>query len=558
MKKIHYILLLILIAAFVSCNEDFLTKDNLYEISDANYYSNPEQIDAALTAAYTCVPVDAGNNDPILLANLMSDDCFGGGGTNDNGFHDTDAFTNSTDSYYYSVWQTTYRGILRSNMIIKRFDNAEYTDEVAKNQALGEAYFLRGYFYLRLAQLFGTVPLVITPEPLDLPKADVDELFGQILSDLKMAGELMSNTKFANQPAENLGHATRWAAQGMAARAFLFYTGKYNKTEVVLTDGSTLTKANVIALVDDCVANSGHNLVSDFRNLWPYSYANQSYKFAADNNLDWVGEDKGNVETVFSINFSPYGGWNAPNKLSYSNQLALYMSVRTGGKALQDFGQGWGGGIANSQLYNSFEDGDLRKAGSIINVRDPQEGDIYEKYQAAPGEADSYWNADNTVHETGFWQKKYLSVLVEGTGMFDYILGAGTQSNYQLWNMQDEVILRFADILLMGAELGSSKAQEYFDLVRTRAGLTSKPVSLAAIKAERRHELAFEGIRYFDLLRWHDEDAAFAAVKDVPVLNAGLEDTYTSTYRSETNGFLPIPEQEIALSNGQLLQNPGW
>jgi starch-binding outer membrane protein, SusD/RagB family len=558
MKKIQYILALILIAAFNSCSKDFLVKDNLYEISDVNYYSNPEQIDAALTAAYTCIPVDAGNNDPILLANLMSDDCFAGGGTNDNGFHDTDAFTNTTDSYYSTIWEATYKGILRVNMIIKRFDNAKYTDQVAKNQALGEAYFLRGYFYLRLAQLFGNVPLIVDPEPLDLPKAEAEELFGQIIFDFKKASELMSNVKFTNMSEDRLGHATKWAAQGLLARAYLFYTGKYNKSEAVLTDGSILSKNDVITIVDDCVANSGHDLVSDFRNLWPYAYANKSYKYAVDNGLNWVGDDKGNVETVFSINFSPYGGWNAPNKLSYSNQLTLYMSVRTNGKVLKDFGQGWGGGIVNSQLYENFEEGDIRKAGSIINVKDPLEGDIYEKYLIEPGVANSYWNADNTVHETGLWNKKYCSILVEGTGMYDYILGKGTQGNYQLWNMQDEVILRFADILLMGAELGSSKAQEYFDRVRNRAGLSSKTVSLEAIKAERRHELAFEGIRHFDLLRWHDEDKAYAAVKDIPVLNAGIEDTYTSTYRSETNGFLPIPEQEIALSNGKLVQNPGW
>lgn len=558
MKKIQYILILFLIAAFTSCNEDFLVKDNLYEISDATYYSNPDQIEAALTAAYACIPTDAATNDPIFVANLMSDDCFGGGGTNDNGFHDTDAFTNSTDSYYQTIWEVSYQGILRVNMIINRFDNANYTDEVAKNQALGEAYFLRGYFYLRLAQLFGNVPLVITPEPVDLPKAEANELFGQILYDFKTASELMSNTTFTAMSADRLGHATKWAAEGLAARAFLFYTGKYNQTDAALADGSTLTKNDVIAMVDDCVANSGHKLVPDFRNLWPYAYANQSYKYAIDNNLNWVGDDKGNTETVFSINFSPYGGWNPPDKLSYSNQLALYMSVRTGGNALQDFGQGWGGGPVNPQLYDSYEDGDLRKAGSIINVKDPQEGDIYEKYQTPVGEAGSYWNADNTMHETGLWQKKYTAILIDGTGMYDNILGVGTQSNYQLWNMQDEVILRFADILLMGAELGSSKAQDYFDRVRTRAGLASKPVSLEAIKAERRHELAFEGIRHFDLLRWHDDEAAYGAEKNIPVMNAGIDDTYNSTYRSETNGFLPIPEQEIALSNGQLVQNPGW
>lgn len=557
MKKIHYILLLFLVAAFTSCEEDFLVKDNLYEISDANYYSNPEQIEAALAATYACMPTDAGNNNPILLANLMSDDCFGGGGTNDNGFHDTDAFTNSTSNYYSHIWGVSYQGILRANMIITRFDNAEYSDEEAKNQALGEAHFLRGYFYLRLAQLFGTVPLVITPEPLDLPKAEADALFGQILYDFKTAVDLMSSTKFMDIPDERLGHATKWAAQGFAARAFLFYTGTYEKSDVALPDGSTLTKNDVIAMVDNCVANSGHGLVGDFRNMWPYAYANTTYKYAVENNLEWVGDDR-NIETLFSINYSPYGGWNAPNKLSYSNQLTLYMGLRTGGKSTQDFGMGWGGGPVNPQLYDSFEDGDIRKAGSITNVRDPQEGDIYERYIPEPGEEDAYWNADATMHETGLWQKKYTPILIEGTGMYDYILGVGTQSNLQLWNMQDEVLMRYADVLLMGAELGSSKAQEYFDMVRERAGLDSKPVSLDAIKTERRHELAFEGIRHFDLIRWHDIDAAYAAVKDVPVLNAGYEETYTSTYRTETNGYLPIPEQEIALSNGQLVQNPGW
>lgn len=128
----------------------------------------------------------------------------------------------------------------------------------------------------------------------------------------------------------------------------------------------------------------------------------------------------------------------------------------------------------------------------------------------------------------------------------------------QLWSMQDEILLRFPDILLMAAELGSANAQTYFDRVRTRAGLASKPVSLDAIKLERRHELAFEGVRWFDLLRWHEEESALTAVKNFTVKNIGIEEPYTGIYRSETNGFLPIPESEILLSEGVLEQNPGW
>jgi hypothetical protein len=164
------------------------------------------------------------------------------------------------------------------------------------------------------------------------------------------------------------------------------------------------------------------------------------------------------------------------------------------------------------------------------------------------------------LEETGLWQKKYTPIQVNTDagrkGMYFVLLGS--PDNYQLWNMQDEVLIRFADVLLLGAVLGSANAESYLDQVRNSAGLTSVPVSLEAIKAERRHELAFEGLRYFDLLRWHDAEAAFALVKNVPVKNLNVDDTYTASYRPETGGFLPIPKSQILLSNGVLKQNPGW
>lgn len=549
MKNIKYLPLLILVILLTSCGKEFLEKEDLYEVSDETYYSTPEQVQTALTAAYSSIPQEAGVNDAILIANLMSDDCFGGGGSGDTGFHDIDGFTNSSEDLYLYIWQDCYEGILRTNMIIKRIDNAEYDDETEKNRDLGETYFLRGMFYLRLAQLFGNVPLITLPDAVNYPKAEASELFGQILYDLKKAVELMPSTKYTDISTDRLGHATKWAAEGFLARAFLFYTGKYEVSEVTLADGSTMTKSEVIAYVDDCISNSGHDLIPDFRNQWPYSYANATYQYAIDNNLNWIGETGDNVETMFALKYSPYGGWNSPKVISYSNQLTLYMGIRTGGNKYQDFGQGWGAGPVNPQLFESFEEGDPRKTGSICDITDPNEGDIYTKY---------VWNGDNTMHETGLWQKKYTPILINGSGMYNAILGAGTQTDYQLWNMQDEVLLRFADVLLMGAELGSANAQDYFDRVRKRANLATKTVSLDAIKEERRHELAFEGLRYYDLLRWHDEEEALAAVANVKVYNLNVEDTYTSTYRSETNGFLPIPESQILLSDGVLEQNPGW
>jgi hypothetical protein len=249
------------------------------------------------------------------------------------------------------------------------------------------------------------------------------------------------------------------------------------------------------------------------------------------------------------------------------------MGIR--GQYNTPFGLGWGAGPVNPQLFESFENNDVRKAGSICNVFDKEEGAISDTIimNKEPSNPDSkndtamyIFSQWEGIHETGLWQKKYTPIAVpmlnSTTGLYSfkgmYFEILGSPDNEQLWNMQDEVLIRFADVLLMGVELGSPNAQSYLDQVRSRAGLASVPVSLEAIKTERRHELAFEGIRYFDLLRWQDVEAAFAKVKDIPVKNVSIDETYTATFRPETGGFLPIPESQILRSNGVLTQNPGW
>lgn len=110
----------------------------------------------------------------------------------------------------------------------------------------------------------------------------------------------------------------------------------------------------------------------------------------------------------------------------------------------------------------------------------------------------------------------------------------------------------------MGAELGSSNAQAYMDRVRARVGLDPVPATLENIKNERRWELAFEGIRYFDLLRWHDEKLITEHRSDVEVYNQGIKTKISVPFRAETKGFLPIPDEEIQRSEGMLVQNAGW
>jgi hypothetical protein len=390
-------------------------------------------------------------------------------------------------------------------------------------------------------------------------------MYGQIALDLKIAIDSMPSTRYENIDETRDGHATKWAAEALMARVFLFYTGYYNKTEITLPDGSTVTKNQVVTWLEDCINNSGHGLLTDFRNNWAYSFVNVRYPYAANNGLEWENtpEGKGSKETVFAVKYSTFGGWSPPDtKTNYSNQHVLYVGLRQ--QEYIPFGQGWGGGPVNPQLWESFDPNDIRREGSILNVNssNPDEGTIPEKF---------VWGSDNQMHETGYWQKKYMPVYdsikdnpatatVEANRIVSIFYNEFfNPDNMQQWNMQDDILIRFSDVLLMAAELGSSNAADYFNQVHTRAGLDAigNP-SLDDIKLERRHELAFEGLRYFDLLRWHGAEAAFATATNIPVKNVGVDEIYTVTFPAETGGFLPIPETEITLSNGVLEQTPGW
>jgi hypothetical protein len=138
--------------------------------------------------------------------------------------------------------------------------------------------------------------------------------------------------------------------------------------------------------------------------------------------------------------------------------------------------------------------------------------------------------------------------------MFYYMYGQ-TNNDMQLWAAQDFIMMRFADVLLMHSEI--TQTPDGMDDVRERAGLLPHGTySLEALKEERLHEFAFEGLRWFDLVRWGDCEEAFNYTLDVR--NSGSDATYSVTYRPITKGLVPIPETEVRLSNGVYQQNNGW
>jgi hypothetical protein len=539
----------IVVFGIIGC-ESFLDTDNLTKKDNSNFPVTPTDAFQSLTGIYSAMTGIDKAGCLFMVGEVMSDVRFGGGGTDDRFIQAVSRFKKTGEDMFASAWEVSYMGIYRCNMLLQSLDQVDWDSEVQRDKVESETRFMRAYFYFDLARMFGPVPLILETAPINIPRTQVDEVYAQIAGDLKYAIEHFEAIKFQDMQKSELGHANKWAAQGLMARVFLFYTGYYNKESLPLTSGEGITKNEIIGWIDDCVINSGHDLWPDFRNLWPYAYASEVYAYARDNNLEWVDETGDNCETVFAQKYYANAGWE--DWARYSNALNVFFGLRIQPdyRNTLPFGEGWGWGTVNPNFWNEWPDNDLRKKASILNVDDPDEGITFT------------WAGDRQTEETGFWQKKYMPIYIldEWGNPVNYsAVKYGTNnSQYMLNNTQDMIIIRFADILLMGAELGSSHAQDYLDRVRNRVNLPSVTVTLENIKRERHFELAFEGVRYYDLLRWHDEDLITVNKTDVPVKNNNVLQTISVKFRPETGGFLPIPQRQISLSNGVLTQNPGW
>ncbi|REG90463.1 RagB/SusD family nutrient uptake outer membrane protein [Flavobacterium aquicola] len=570
MKKIKYLIAVSTIFVAASC-QDYLDSEIIYDYSLDTYYKTPTDIINATSGVYNAIYVVDPLSEENIAANLMDNMMLGGGGPDDRAAKYVDSFEDPLEDTYRSLWVQSYNGIARANAVIEKTEAADFskffdTAEEAnlfKKKAIGEALFMRAFFYFRLAKFFGGVPMIIrVSDPKTVGRSSITETYAQIATDLKAAIETLPSTPFPSIPSAEYGHANKWVAEAYLARVFLMYTGYMTNIEkqatstLPTTDGKSLGKDEITGYLNDCISNSGYALVSDFRNIWPYSYVNTSAQanvlpWAKTNNLSWVGQDgtasrfgTGNLETMFVQRFS-FGNWQWSNGPMYTNRYALFTSMR--GNSQVPFGEGWGMGTVNPKIFNEWADNDPRKLGSIIQVGQADQGT-------------GGYNADKGDHETGFFNKKYCAIQhqVPGTstvkGMFVQMYQWG-DADMQLMHAQDYIYMRFADVLLMHSEVTGTDTG--LNAVRARAGLVpAVGYTLDALKQERLHELAFEGLHWFDLVRWGDVETAFTG--SVPVRNSGTSATYTLKYRPETKGLVPIPESEIRLSAGVYTQNPGW
>lgn len=558
-----------------SCTLDAV---NYVEKTPENFPVTSSDASQALAGIYQNLSLVSANPQMsfFYLSMLASDDNLGGGGTNDKLMQAMDLLLNYQTDMTHQFWSDRYQGINRANALLEGIGNMALEDN-ERNQVVGEAKFMRAFFYYELASQYGRVPLVLSTEEATPSQPTAAALWGQILMDLRDAASTMPAVRKTD------GHVDKYTAEAMLGRAWLFYTGMYGNgedlaaltsttynplTEVALPDGTTLTKNDVIGYIDDCVENSGYSLVPDYRNLWAYTNrcTVEDYDYTKGKGLKWVEDDAAvNPESMFAIKFNKLASWQTT--IGYANGYALHFGIRGGQDYANTFpfGQGWGAGPVAPNLvneWNSAESDDMRREASVQNVKDLP--------------AYTYGGWADFVQETDYFEKKQSPVTAQYTDesgslqyapVFEYVMygenGWQNDNLMQTGNIHDLVLIRFADVLLMQSELEESV--EGINRVRERAGLD--PIgaySLEALQRERRWELAFEGVRWNDIRRWHIAAAALEKQTNQPVyyLGSSAKNTahnggYAARYNA-TAGFFKIPESEISLSNGGLTQNEGW
>ena len=574
MKKIFLLTAAIATLGLASCGIDSV--ENISELSTENFPVMEEDGVAVLAGVYENLNATHANPQCsyLYMACLASDDQFGGGGTNDKLMQALDLICNYGNDMTNAFWSQRYEGINRANTLIQALPNTSMSDEL-KSQFLGEALFLRAYYYYELASMYGNVPLLTVPSGELVTQGDVKVLWGQMLQDLRDAVNMMPDVRNSD------GHVDKYTAEALLGRIWLFYTGFYgNGTStadlsnttynplqtVALPDGSTMTKQDVINAIYDCVNNSGYELVPDFRNLWAYTNrcTVEDNPYTKGQGLEWVENDnKVNPESMFSIKFNKLASWSTT--IGYSNGIALHFGVRDATYENHfPFGQGWGAGPVATNLVNDWkaaEPNDMRRDATIQDWTD------HSSYEGNY----KYGGGDDFVQETDFYGKKWSPILSKNDGGYwlfeDAMYGekgglsGGYGNNFQLDNIHDLVLIRFAEVLLMQSEL--KEDVDGINKVRARAGLDPiSSYSLTALQNERRWELACEGIRWNDIRRWHIASVVLAKQENQPVYYCGKPGTndphnggYAKRY-TETAGFQKMPDSQVSL--GSVVQNDGW
>jgi hypothetical protein len=496
-----YISLLIVIFAVSSCSKDFIEVSPKGQFLSENYYADKDQAFSALVGVYDVLRKNTGGfENMVSMMNAGSDDhvAGGGGATDGAGIQGFSNYTLDPIIMPASFWNDHYQGIFRANILLVKLTTTQM-DVALKARFVAEAKALRAYYFFNLVRMFKNVPLILEPlnanNLYDVVQATPAEVYAQIEKDLNEAIAVLPPTV---PKATEAGRLTKGMAQAILGKVLLY-------------ENKNSQAASVLAEVNGTPGGTsqyGYKLLSNFADLWV-----TSNKFNSEYILECSHSSAGN---------SDWGWWgSARDEGNTLNVMVGPRSYSKKGANAPDLPSGWSFNVFTQDFYDAIKN-DPRFSATVFDL----------KALEAAGQAGYIAGYQNT----GYFLNKFLP------RQSDVRTGGGAlELNYK----QNSPIIRLADTYLMEAEaLGGTgaRAQALLDAVRARVGLPSVPVSLNAIKAERRLELAGEGHRFFDLVRWGDAATKLAS----------------RGFTAGKNEIFPIPVRELSDERSKLKQNPGY
>lgn len=568
--KINILALSMVGLAMTGCN-GLLDTPSKTALNSTSFYKTEAQIDDAITGCYDGYQCTYAGGYPALYIAVesMSADCLGGGGPDDRNTRVLNRFDlsiNPSDiNLFNGLWFTYYEGIYRCNMVLSSINGVSWTSEKDKAVAESEARAIRGIEYFDLVRLFEKVPVLTTATSEIVPQASVDSTYAQIVSDLTFCADSMPVDQYKDK-STYLGRMTKYAAEGMLARVYLFYDGVYNNNGGGTVPGG-LTKAQALAYCEDIIKSGNYSLEPHFKNLFPAACTSTAGCISGTGSSKTYASpkttyDEASPEILSVIKFNNDQTWG--NGVNDGNRFVIFFGLRNITNAAP-YGQGWGFCPFTPNAVNQFAAGDSRDTATVVDCR-------------AIGVYDTQKNTD-VVDYTGYVNKKICPIIYEDGTPIYVANNSVSGANYQTSPDENIILMRYSDVLLMAAELVSTNAISYFNQVVERAyngdrshDITSTPTR-SQIWEERRKEFMGEGINYFDLMR-QGLDAFVAAEmgkaydngttsgSPIYVYDNGKKETVASSF-IESNirtkrGFLPISNTQIALSNNIYKQNAGW
>ena len=534
MKKAYIAVLAAGVASMslTSCN-DWLNEDGPGTNKLDDFFISGAVAVQAVNACYTPLAWEYNKTyfSEWYIGDIASDDALKGGQnvTDDNNAYDIDNFkVNINNGILLDYYRAKYQGIARCNLALQQVPQVDPDDSMTDSRRdclMGEAYFMRALYYFQLVRVFGGVPLVDfvidSSDRWIQPRASVQEVYEHIVADLKLAEGLLWNR--GAYAAADLGRATRGAAQAFLCKAYL-YMKDY--------DNAYLWGKKWV----DEQYGSQYTLLSDY---------SLNFRLAGENSSESVFEIQYMEDPTSDYGDANIGGFGF-TRGTFTSILCRPRASVLGGK------RGWGFDHPTHNLYAEYEANDPRRELTIGRFDDEVSEEVEVNYLGS-----SYYNIKNSY--------------AEGDAFPSLSHDSRSPMNYKLMRASDALLLYAEACLESGKDLSAAKWA--LNEVRARARAMVNTPCLpdfpgygyadtadglrAALRHERRVELAMEGHRWFDLVRWG------IAYEVLDRDNGSYGRTETEEARAEMANFIkgknelfPIPSEEINLN--PMEQNPGY